>query len=164
MKNLTVCVPSRTIEVSKSFNTRASQYGTPEYNDLQNVRRDYPGFEVVVVAARKATKSNKPSFKGLTYDYMEKYILSHDDEKHSTMTAYMNLRAMTTEAEEACADALSYQEIKTWFLDKYPEISKFHETRAQLVEKAQNKNTEDRKALLQKQMEERRNALLKKSA
>lgn len=164
MKNLTVCAASRTIEVSKSFNNRASQYGTPEYNNLQNVRRDYPGFEVVVVAARKATKSNKPSYKGLTYDYMEKYISKHDDEKNSTMNEYMNLRAMTDEAEEACAEALSYQEIKVWFLDKFPEIASFHETRAQLVEKAQNNKAEERKALLRQQMEARRNALLKKSA
>lgn len=164
MKNLTVRAASRTIEVTKSFNTRASQYGTPEYNDLQNVRRDYPGYEVVIAAPRKATKSNKPSYKGLTYEYMEKYISTHDDEKNTIMEEYMFLRAMTDEAEEACAEACSYQEIKTWFLDKYPAIAKFHETRAQLVEKAQNKKTEDRKALLRKQMEERRNALLKKSA
>lgn len=164
MKNLTVCVASRSIEVSKSFNTRASQYGTDEYKALQEVRRDYPGFKVVVVAPRKSTKSNKPSFKGLTYDYMEKYILSHDDEKNSIMNEYMNLRAMTDEAEEVCAEALSYQEIKTWFLDKYPAIATFHETRAQLVEKAQNKKIEERKTLLRKQMEARRNALLKKSA
>lgn len=164
MKNLTVCVATRSIEVSKTFNTRSSCYGTDEYKMLQEVRRDYPGYEVVVVAPRKATKSNKPSYKGLTYEYMEKYISTHDDDGNTIMNEYMFLRAMTDEAEEACAEACSYQEIKTWFLDKYPAIAKFHETRAQLVEKAQNKKTEDRKALLRKQMEERRNALLKKSA
>ena len=120
MKNLTVCAASRSIEVSKKFNTLASRYGTEEYKALQEVRRDYPGFKVVEVSTRKAPKS---TYKGLTYDYMENYILSHDDGKNSVMNEYMNLRAMTVEAEEACAEACSYQEIKTWFLDKYPAIA-----------------------------------------
>lgn len=135
MKNLTVCASSRSIEVSKSFNTRASQYGTDEYKALQEVRRDYPGFKVVVVAPRKSINSNKPSFKGLTYDYMEKYISKHDDEKNSTMNEYKTLRGMTEEAEEACAETCSYQEIKTWFLNKYPAIANFHEKREAILNK-----------------------------
>ena len=82
MKNLTVKAASRSIEVSKKFATLASRYGTEEYKALQEVRRDYPGYEVVVVATRKAPKA---SYKGLTYEYMENYILSHDDEKNSAM-------------------------------------------------------------------------------
>ena len=64
MKNLTVCAASRSIEVSKKFNTLASRYGTDEYKALQEVRRDYPGFKVVEVSTRKAPKS---TYKGLTY-------------------------------------------------------------------------------------------------
>lgn len=163
MKNLMVCASSRSIEVSKAFNTRASQYGTDEYKALQEVRRDYPGFKVVVVATRKAPKS---SYKGLTYAYMEKYILSHDDDKNSAMNEYMSLRAMTDEAKAACAKACSYQEIKTWFLDKHPEIATFHETRAKLVQDAQKKEQArkqkpDYKTLLRKKMEERRNNIVK---
>lgn len=162
MKNLTVNAAARTIEMpSKKFATAAAKFGTDEYKALQEVRRDYPGFKVAVVAARKAPKS---SYKGLTYEYMENYILSHDDEKNSAMKEYMDLRALTDEAEEACAESVNYQEIKTWFLDKYPAIASFHETRAKLVETAQKKKVEARKTLLRKQMEARRNALLKKTA
>ena len=135
MKNLTVKAASRSIEVSKKFNDRASQYGTDEYKALQEVRRDYPGYKVVVVAPRKSTKNNKPSFKGLTYDYMENYISKHDDENNTIMEAYMMLRGMTDEAEEACAEACSYHEIKTWFLNQYPAIAKFHEKREALLNK-----------------------------
>jgi len=135
MKNLTVKAASRSIEVSKSFNTRASQYGTDEYKALQEVRRDYPGYEVVVVATRKSTKSNKPSFKGLTYEYMESYISKHDDENNTIMEAYMMLRGMTDEAEDACAETCSYHEIKTWFLNQYPAIAKFHEKREAILNK-----------------------------
>ena len=164
MKNLTVNAAARTIEMtSKKFATAAAKFGTDEYKALQEVRRDYPGFKVAVVAARKAPKS---SYKGLTYEYMENYILSHDDEKNSAMKEYMGLRALTDEAEEACAESVNYQEIKTWFLDKYPAIAAFHETRAKLVEAAQVKAKESKqkpthKTLLQQKMAERRANLVK---
>lgn len=135
MKNLTVCVASRSIEVSKSFNTRASQYGTDEYKALQEVRRDYPGFKVVVVAPRKSTKSNKPSYKGLTYEYMENYISKHDDENNTIMVEFNILRGKTEEAEEAFAETCSYQEIKTWFLNQYPAIADFHKKREAILNK-----------------------------
>ena len=73
MKNLTVCTASRSIEVSKTFNTRSSCYGTDEYKMLQEVRRDYPGYEVVVVAPRKATKSNKPSYPVIKSWFLDMY-------------------------------------------------------------------------------------------
>ena len=135
MKNLTVCTATRSIEVSKTFNTRASQYGTDEYKMLQEVRRDYPGFKVVVVAPRKATKSNKPSFKGLTYEYMEAYITKHDDENNSIMEEYMTLRGISDDAEEAFAESCTYYEIKTWFLNRYPAIAEFHKKREALLNK-----------------------------
>ena len=132
MKNLTVKAASRSIEVSKSFNTLASRYGTDEYKALQEVRRDYPGYEVVVVATRKAPKS---SYKGLTYKYMEDYIAKHDDEDGTILEEYMTLRAMTDEAEEAFAESLTYQEMKEWFLDKFPAIAEFHKKREAILAK-----------------------------
>ena len=164
MKSLFVNTAARTIEMtSKKFATAAAKFGTDEYKALQEARRDYPGFKVAVVVARKAPKS---SYKGLTYSYMETYILSHDDEKNSAMNEYMNLRALTAEAEEVGAESLSYQNIKTWFLDKYPAIANFHETRAKMVETAQQKAKErkqkpDHKTLLQQKMAERRANLVK---
>lgn len=134
MKNLTVCVPSRSIEVSKKFNTLASQYGTDEYKMLQEVRRDYPGYKVVVAVA-KTSKSNKPSFKGLTYEYMETYISKHDDENNTIMEEYMILRGISDEADEVCAESCSYFEIKTWFLNRYPAIAEFHKKREALLNK-----------------------------
>ena len=67
-----------TIEVTKSFAQKASRVGSPEYYELLEVRHNFPKFKVVV----NQTKS-KDSFKGLTYEYMKKYIQTHDDEKGS---------------------------------------------------------------------------------
>lgn len=117
-----------TIVVTKAFAKKASKFNTKEYKDLQSVRRDYPNFEVVV----KASKPSKNSFKGLTFEYMETYIKAHDDENNTIMKDYLDLRGLSEEATEAMADALSYGEIKAWFLEQYPQIKRFHERRETL--------------------------------
>ena len=118
---------TRTIEMSKKFAKSASKYGTEEYNNLQSARRDYPAFKVVTVSRQVTNK--KESYKGLTYDYMEKYIMAHDDEEKSIMAEYRDLRGLSDEAMEALAEPFSYHEMKTWFLKQYPAIAKFHEKR-----------------------------------
>ena len=132
MKNISINTKNSTIELtSKKFANAASKFGTDEYKLLQEARRDYPGFKVVVVA-RKTTKS---SYKGLTYKYMEDYIAKHDDENNTIMVEFNILRAMTDEAEEAFAESLSYQEMKEWFLDKFPAIAEFHKKREAILAK-----------------------------
>ena len=60
----------RELEITKAFANKANKYGTSEYDDLQKARRDYPKFKVVI----RHTKKNVDGFKGLTLEYMEKYI------------------------------------------------------------------------------------------
>lgn len=162
MTNITISNATRSIELSKKFAAAAAKYGTEEYRMLQEVRRDYPGFKVVEVA-RKASKNARNAYKGLTYEYMETYILSHDDENQTKMTAYLDLRGETEEAEEAMAVSQSYMEIKEWFLVQFPDISKFHESRIQMVENIQKQREVNRIIQQKKAKEERRNALLKKT-
>ena len=113
-----------TIEVTKSFAQKASRVDSPEYYELLEVRHNFPKFKVVV----NQTKS-KDSFKGLTYEYMKKYIQTHDDEKGSNMAVFKELRGKSEEADDAQADSMSYGEIKMWFLDTYPEIKSFQQSR-----------------------------------
>ena len=121
-----------TIELTKKEATAAAKFGTPEYKNLQQARRDYPTFSVVTVTRKASTKKN--TFKGLTYEYMEMYIEKHDDEEKSIMAEYLMLRGMTDEAEEALAESFTYLEMKDWFLKKFPAIAAFHEARAKLLE------------------------------
>ena len=123
-----------TIEVTKSFAQKASRVGSPEYYELLEVRHNFPKFKVVV----NQTKS-KDSFKGLTYEYMKKYIQTHDDEKGSNMAVFMELRGKSEEADDAQADSMSYGEIKMWFLDTYPAIKNFHESRADRIQAIKEK-------------------------
>ena len=132
MTNLTINNKNHTIEMSKKFAKAASRYGTKEYNDLQAARKDYPTYQVVTKSGGNKGKS-KESHRGLTYDYMEKYIAAHDDESGSIMAEFNMLRATSDEAKEALAEACSYQEIKEWFFEKFPAIKKFHEKRGKIL-------------------------------
>jgi hypothetical protein len=120
------------IEMTKKFAAAARKFGTKQYRDLQEARRDYPNFKVVTVT-RKAT-AKKNTFKGLTYEYMKMYIEKHDDDDKSIMAEYKMLRGLTDEAEEVLAESFTYLEMKDWFLKKFPAIASFHEARAKLLE------------------------------
>ena len=159
MNNLNVNMKNRTIEMTKKFAAASSKFGTEEYKTLQEVRRDYPSYKVVTIT-RKASKSDSSAFKGLTYEYMEKYIAGHDDEEKSIMLEYMMLRGESEEAEEAFAESASYQEIKDWFLETFPAIAEFHKKREKMIEATRQKKEAVRKAHEQEMRELRRAALL----
>ena len=130
-----------TIELSKKEAKAAAKFGTAEYKNLQEARRDYPTFSVKTVSQKPAAKKN--TYKGLTYEYMELYIQKHDDEEKSIMAEYMMLRGMTDEAEEALAESFTYLEMKDWFLAKFPAIASFHEARAKLLAAKPKSNEEE---------------------
>ena len=90
---------------------------------MVKVLQDNPGFRVVVKKAPKADR-----YKGLTYDFMEKYIASHDNAE-ARMAEFADLRATSDEAVAFGAEALSYGEIKAWFFKNYPEIEAFQKRR-----------------------------------
>ena len=161
--NLKVNHQTRTIEMNKTFADKASRFGSDEYDALMLAREQNPGYTMKVIT-RKTTKSDKPSYKGLTYEYMEKYILAHDDEEQTIMNEYMALRGMTDEAEDALADSLTYQEMKEWFLDKFPAIADFHQKREELLAKSQAKKETKRQSEAREKLLAHRAALLKKTA
>ena len=129
MRNITINSKKRTIEVTKSFAKAASMYGTAEYKDLQEVRKDYPNYNIVV----KKTKSGD-RMKGLDFDYMEEYIDSHpknieityDDDTTDTISilaAFYQLCGKNSKGkDDPTLVNASYGEIKKWFLEMYPEL------------------------------------------
>ena len=161
--NLKVNHQTRTIEMNKTFADKASRFGSDEYDALMLAREQNPGYTMKVIT-RKTTKSDKPSYKGLTYEYMEKYILAHDDEEQTIMNEYLELRGMTDEAEDALADSFTYQEMKDWFLNKFPAIADFHQKREELLAKSQAKKETKRQSEAREKLLARRAALLKKTA
>lgn len=160
MTNITVNEKARCIELTKKDYAKACKFGTQEYIDLQEVRKAYPTFKVVEVT-RKAPKNDKPTFKGLTYEYMEKYIMAHDDEDQTIMNEYLALRG-NSDADENLVDSFNYQEMKDWFLDKFPAFNEYHTKRAELIEKSKQKKATKREEEARAKREAHRKALLAK--
>ncbi len=125
----------KTIEITKTFDKASSIYGTDEYNELQNARRDNPDYKVVIAKSTKKAAINK----GLTYEYMEKYIVAHDDKENSKMGEYNELRANTDEAKELLIESASYTEVVEWFLATFPEIAAYHKKREALIAKIEER-------------------------
>ena len=67
---------SRTIEITKKFAAAAKYYNTTEYDELQAVRKDYPNYRVQI----KTVTKKADHFKGLSFDFMQKYIKNHKEE------------------------------------------------------------------------------------
>ena len=133
MTKMKINEAARTIEMTKMFYRAACQFGTTEYKMLQEARRDYPGFKTAIAQPKKNSKAQNESYKGLDYKYMEKYIAAHADEDGSVMAEYKMLRGQDEESKEIGIESLSYQEMKAWFLDKFPAIREYHEKREKLL-------------------------------
>ena len=130
MRSVVVDERRRELVITKKFEKAASRFGSPEYLELREAKNDNIGFKVVV---RTNGKNKKETFKGLTFEYMEKYIEAHDDEENTIMAEFRMLRAQTEEGVEALAVSCSYQEIKVWFFGKYPQIAEFHKKREEIL-------------------------------
>ena len=104
-----------------------------EYAHLQQVRRDYPTYKVI----RHTIKRNaeKKTYKGLTYEYMEYYILTHGtkEERQKNFAEYNEMILIS----ECHGKAYRYPVIKRWFLEKYPTIAEFGAPAAQIIEEGE---------------------------
>jgi len=110
-----------TIIMDRTFAKLAQDTRSPEYARLQEVRRDYPDFKVIQRSIRKNT--DKKTYAGLTYDYMESYIMSHgtEEKRRANLRKYAEMRNIA----ECQGKRYRYPVIKSWFLDEYPEIVRF---------------------------------------
>ena len=97
---------------------------------LQEVKRDYPEYKVMT--RRIKTKPGKQTYKGLTFDYMEKYILTHDLNAKEALCEFSEMKFL------ADCHKNGYPIIKQWFLNKYPEIAEFGVSEIEYVEMPTN--------------------------
>ena len=109
------------IIMDRTFAKNATNTNTPEYAHLQQVRRDYPEFHVV---QRTITHNvMKKTYAGLTYEYMKKYIRSHETEEQSKVViAELDELIIVSKCH---GKAYRYPVIKKWFFEKYPDIEKY---------------------------------------
>lgn len=109
------------IVMTNTFFKRVCNPLTEEYAILQGVRKDYPTYSVERHTIAKA--SNKESYSGLTYGYMEDYILTHESAEtvDKVLAEFDEMKLIS----KCHSQAYRYPTIKRWFLNKYPEVRKF---------------------------------------
>ena len=107
--------------MDRTFAKNANNVRYEEYAILQRARQDYPTYAVVTRRIKK--NPSRETYAGLTYQYMENYILTHEgaDTAEKVMAEYRELRLIS----ECHCKARRYPTIKSWFLKKYPEIEEF---------------------------------------
>ena len=107
--------------MDRIFAKKSQDVRSEEYELLQRVRRDYPRFPVVVRRIKR--NSQKETYAGLTYDYMEAYIEAHEEGEvyEAVMAEYRELRLIA----QCHAKSRRYPTIKKWFLSKYPAVAMF---------------------------------------
>ena len=116
MNEIRINDKNRTIEITKTFSNLAKRFGTSQYDDLQAVRRDYPTYRVEI----KKAKKKADCFKGLTFEFMERYIKNHNVELLENFFSLCGKDKDGTELEFAAT--ATYGEIKKWFIDEFPEL------------------------------------------
>ena len=122
MKNtLKIDFNNKLIVMDRTFAKKVEDTRSDEYLHLQTVRKDYPDYRVI---ARQIKRNpNKKTYSGLTYAYMENYILSHgnDAEVQEALSEYRELRMIA----KCHGKGQGYPVIKQWFLERYDEIEDF---------------------------------------
>ena len=129
---------NRTITITKAFNAKASIYGTDEYDELVKIQNQNQGFRIVVQAPHR----NNIPLGRITYEQMEKYIKTHDDENKSIWNEYLKLRGKTDNDKDENKNAdeirvkvsVSFFEVKKWFANKYTCFTKEAEARKKEIE------------------------------
>lgn len=116
------------IEMNKIFAKMIENPQSDEYALLQKIRQDYPVYKVRVRQIKK--NSTKETYKGLTYEYMRNYIITHpkgikkNDEGKDVNVLLEKFEELKL-ISQCQAKSRRYPVIKNWFLAQYPEIAKF---------------------------------------
>lgn len=112
---------NRQLVMDRTFAKNSAIVGSREYAMLQMAKADYPDFTERVRTIKR--NPNKKTYAGLTYEYMEDYICTHEPEDNIpiVLDEFYEMRLIS----ECHSKAFQYPVIKRWFLNKYPEIANY---------------------------------------
>lgn len=120
---------TKTLTLTKKESKMAGKLNSEIYNKIADFRKNFPDYRIIVNTPTKRTDA----LKGLTYEYMEKYIESHDGAEEN-MKEYRFLRGF--EVKDGVQKTASYGQVRKWFLATYPEIEEYQNKIDKLVNKA----------------------------
>ena len=103
---------NRRIVMDRTFAKNAEIVGSTEYEKLQACRKDYPTYTVVRREIKK--NPNQVRYGGLTYQYMEDYIMTH--ESRETLNAVLDEFNEMLLISRGYSKAFRYPTIKRWLI------------------------------------------------
>lgn len=121
MTNITVLFEEETLLLKSAFAKKAARCNSPESKLLSKYVKLYPNYSITV--HKLSTNKAQEHYRGLTYDYMRHYINTH--EPAETRIAVLNEFSDKLDIAKCHSKCHRYPKIKTWFLNKYPEIKDF---------------------------------------
>lgn len=115
MKTPVIDRQKKTITVTKDFMILAGQFDTQEFEILNELQQNHPGYEIQIRTI--ARNPNKRDYGELTYDNMHNYIKGTESAENLA-EALAEFDAVQKVAKTMRG---TYALVKKWFLDKYGE-------------------------------------------
>ena len=107
MKNVKIDFDRNEAIVTKSFQKKATIYGTPEFRQWREIRNEFPNIQMVVKNTRTSDIYNT------TYEKMEKYINTFDN-------AETILQEMAKVKERSKIQRNPHRYVLAWFEQMFP--------------------------------------------
>ncbi|MBO5083131.1 MAG: hypothetical protein J6C06_11060 [Lachnospiraceae bacterium] len=101
------------IFISRAFYEESQEYGSEAYTRLQLAKMENPNMKVIVQTTRRGNRAN--ANKGLTYDYMRRFIRTMDRDNLYTFD-----EVIEHYEDFGQTGGELYNNVKEWFLMTYP--------------------------------------------
>lgn len=127
----------KVIEMSKSEANKAGVPTSNEFKTLQELRAAFPTYEVEIIQKTKA----RDTMRGLTENYMRRYIEKHDNEEGTIMSEFKTLCGEDGDLSKKA----SYGELKQWFLSHFPNVEEMFKEKDRIMKAAKARRAEHNK-------------------
>ena len=108
---------AETIEMTKAFYKEASIFGSKAYKTLNEARRDFPTYDLVILRQKA-----KDSHKGLTLNKMAEYIEEHAEEHEGAKELFEKCTTTNEKDELVLVKGINFITLREWFLSEFKEI------------------------------------------
>ena len=135
MTNIKIDRNAKTITASKDFLLKAGQIGTPEFQKMMEIRKDFPDFTIAEYKIKR--NSAKRTYGKLTYETMRNFI-EGQEQNEATRKRILNQFEITKCL--ALTQKGAYATVKKWFLEKYGNVFEAYRNEQEQAQKTARMN------------------------
>lgn len=120
MNGIKVDIFKNKIIINKSFAKKMANTSSAEYAEYERIISKNPSFSVEI-KVQKTYDHDK--YKGLDYKFIEAYIYSHEPDNAARLIVFSEY---IEERWKALAHTCGFHEVRSWFIQKYPEFDRLY--------------------------------------